>query len=266
MSDAAGRFTLLGVPPGEYVLTHANTFLSRAVQQGQTAYWISQRVAVGADDLSDLVVAVRPALRVEGRIEFRGSGPPHDGDHVRNAVRRAGRFAVEVTRGRRRRSLTAAAGGQYIVQPYETGGWFVHSVTVGGKDITDRVFDLQADTTALVVTYTDQATKVSGTVTDERGSVNPTGVVVAFPVDPQRWSGYGPSPRTLKSALTSRNGVYTFTHLPPGEYNVIAIDAAEADGWMDPKTLEALANQAARLTVATGDAPKTLDLRVRAIR
>ena len=72
MSDATGRFTLLGVPAGDYVLTHANTFLSRAIQQGQPAYWISQRVTVGAEDLSDLVVTLRPALRVEGRIEFRG--------------------------------------------------------------------------------------------------------------------------------------------------------------------------------------------------
>jgi hypothetical protein len=37
MSDATSRFTLLGVPAGEYVLTHANRFLSRAIQQGQPA-------------------------------------------------------------------------------------------------------------------------------------------------------------------------------------------------------------------------------------
>ena len=35
MSDAAGRFTLLGVPPGEYVLEHANRFLSRALREGR---------------------------------------------------------------------------------------------------------------------------------------------------------------------------------------------------------------------------------------
>ena len=93
MSDATGRFTLLGVPSGDYVLTQANRFLSRAIQQGQPAYWISQRVTVGADDLSDLIVALRPALRVEGRIEYRGgSSPPPAiaGIDIRDAVRRAG--------------------------------------------------------------------------------------------------------------------------------------------------------------------------------
>ena len=34
MSDETGRFTLLGVPPGEYVLEHGNRFLSRALRDG----------------------------------------------------------------------------------------------------------------------------------------------------------------------------------------------------------------------------------------
>ena len=130
----------------------------------------------------------------------------------------------------------------------------MQSVTLAGKDITDRVVDLQADATSLVVTYTDRPSKVSGTVNDARGAASPTAVVLAFPVDPKLWSGYGASPRNLKSALTSRTGVYTFDHLPPGDYYVIAIDAADADGWQDPARLEALASQATRLTVAAGDA------------
>ena len=269
MSDATGRFTLLGVPPGDYVLTHANAFLSRAIQQGQPAYWISQRVTVGADDLSDLVVALRPALRVEaGSNSAVGSGPPPAiaGIMFETPFGEPGQFAVEATQGAAPSFSTVAAGGQYIVRPYEMGGWFVHSVTLGGKDITDRVFDLQADATSLVVTYTDRPSKVSGTVTDERGAASPTAVVLVFPVDPRRWSGYGASPRTLKSALATRSGVYTIDHLPPGDYYAIAIGAADIDGWRDPATLEALANQATRLTVAAGDSPKTLDLRVKAIR
>ncbi len=110
------------------------------------------------------------------------------------------------------------------------------------------------------MTYTDRPSKVSGTVTDEQGAASPTAVVLVFPVDPKKWSGYGASPRTLKSALTTRSGVYTINHLPPGDYYAIALAAADIDGWMAPATLEALATQATRLTVAAGDAPKTLDL------
>ncbi len=128
------------------------------------------------------------------------------------------------------------------------------------------MFDLQADATSLVVTYTDRPSKVSGTVTDEHGATSPTAVVLVFPVDPRRWSGYGASPRTLKSALVTRTGVYTIDHLPPGDYYAIAVGAADIDGWRDPATLEALATQATRLSIAADDPPKTLDLRVKAIR
>jgi len=217
LSDATGRFTLLGVPAGEYVVTHANAFLSRATQQGQPAYWVSQPVTVGADDLSDLSVALRPAFPVEGRIEYRAGSSPMPaiaGVTFETPFGESGQFSVSATKGATLSFSTVAAGGQYIARPYETGGWFVESVTLGGKDITDRVFDLQADATSLVVTYTDRPSKVSGTVTDEQGAANASAVVLVFPVDPRRWAGYGASPRTLKSALAARNGGYTINSRP----------------------------------------------------
>ena len=267
MSDAAGRFTLLGVPPGEYVLQHATSFLSRATQQGRPAYWISQRITVGTDDLSDLTVTLRPALRIEGRIEFRGTTPAQAmGITFETPFGEPGQFSVPAGNDGTLTFSTVAAGGRYVARPYERFGWFVQSVTMGGKDITDRAFDLQADTTSLIVTYTDRPSKVSGTVTDARGAASPTAVVLVFPVDPRRWSGYGTYPRILKSAVTTQAGVYTFDHLPTGDYYAVAIDPAEMDGWKDPARLEALAGEASRLTVAAGDTSKTLDLRVKALR
>ena len=113
---------------------------------------------------------------------------------------------------------------------------------------------------------TRQPVATSGTVTDARGGASTTSVVLAFPTDRQRWSGYGASPRNLKSTLSTRTGVYTFEHLPAGDYYVIAVEPADADGWQDPARLEALAPQATRLSIASSDALKTLDLRVRSIR
>jgi hypothetical protein len=271
MSDEAGRFTLLGVPPGEYVLQQANRFLSRALREGTPAYWVAQPVTVGTDDLADLTVTLRPALRVQGRIELRSGNSPQMtpprivGVMLETPFGEPGQVAAEVTRDATRTFSTLVAGGRYIVRPYELGGWFVQSVTLAGKDITDRTVTLQDDATSFVVTMTDRPSKVSGTVSDARGTASPTAVVLAFPVDPKLWSGYGASPRNLKSALTSRTGVYTFDHLPPGEYYVIAIDPAAAEGWQDPARLESLASEAARLTVAA-ETSKTLDLRLKAVR
>jgi hypothetical protein len=271
MSDGRGRFSLLGVPPGDYVIRQGNRFLARPIREGKPSYWISQPITVGKEDVHDLNVELNPALRVEGRFELRraeGDRPatplPLPGITFETPFGEPGQFAVEVARDTLTFS-TVAAGGRYIVRPYESGGWFVQSVTLDGKDITDRAFDLRSDATSFVVTYTDRPSTVSGTVTDADGAPRAAAVVLAFPVDRQRWSGYGASPRALRSALAREAGGYTFELLPPGEYHVIAVEASELDGWRDPEKLEALAAQAARLTVALGDSV-TLDLRLKSVR
>lgn len=268
VSDANGRFTFLGVPPGEFVLTHGTAFLSRAVQQGQPAYWISQTVSVGSDDVPDLTVPLRAALRVEGRVEYRPGttpAPARASIQLDTPFGEPGNIFIEAVKAQTTFS-GVAAGGRYIVRPIESAGWFVESITLGGKDITDRVFDLQTDATSIVVTYTDRPQKITGLVTGEQGGPDPDAAVLVFPVDPRQWSGYGSTPRALRSALTTRHGVFTIDHLPRGDYYAIAVDAGHLDGWRDPARLEILATQAERLSVAADGSPRTIDLRTRTVR
>ena len=271
LSDAQGRFMLLGVPPGEYVLQQANRFLMRPITQGKPSYWISHDVNVGREDIIGLTVDLRPALRVEGRLEVKSANQkestftPVGVGFETPTGEPPGRFFAEIAR-ETMTFATVAAGGKYIVRPPEPRGWYMQSTTLNGKDITDRVFDLQGDATSLVVTYTDRSSKVSGSVTDAKGAPSSFAMVLAFPVDRERWTGYGSTPRHLKSIGTRPTGIYSFENLPPGDYYVVAIEAAEADGWEDPVRLEQLSEVAERLSLATSDSLKTLDLRVRTIR
>ena len=268
LSDGRGRFTFVGVAPGNYVLKQGSHTLTRPLNDDTPLYWVTQPVSVGREDITDLVVEMRHEVRVEGRIELqRAAGPQQTpAFFVRGVIFETpfgtpGGFAVEVAK----ESATfaaVAAGGQYIARAFAASAWFLQSVTLDGKDITDRVIDLQSDATTFVVTYTDRPIKVSGTVTDARGNPATTSTVLVFPADQQHWTGYGNSPRTFRTALPTRTGIYTFDHLPPGEYFVIAVDDAEVDGWRDPARLEALARIAERLSIASGDSLKTLDLRV----
>ena len=271
MSDASGRFTLLGVPSGEYLLREANSFLMRVVRQGLTAYTVSQPLSVGDRDVTDLIVTVKPALQIEGRIEFRGAAGPQPmpqaavvGLVLFQSPFLDRRFTGETSRETQTFSSVAAAG-QYFVRPYEGNGWYVQSVKAGDTDVTDRLVDLQTNT-RLTITYTDRATKVSGTVKDARGAASSIATVLMFPVDRTRWSGYGDSPRNFKSRLASASGVFTFEHVPVGEYFIVAVDGTDADDWQDPQKLEALARRAMTLTVSAADAAKTLDLVVATIR
>lgn len=272
LSDAAGRFALFGVPPGEYELSHANQFL-QSESPGRSPYWFSQRISVGTRDVSDLVVDVRPPLRVEGRIEVRSAGGV--APLARNAIvtfdsptGQPRPFSAEVRAGASTFS-TRAAAGQYIVRASMLGSisdaGVLQSVTLDGKDITDRAFDLVADTTSLTVTFTDRLSQVSGTVKDARGAATSAAAVLVFPVDREQWTGYGASPRKLGRAFASQDGSYTFRHLPPGEYYAIAVGDDDAVDWQDPRTLEKLAVQATRLTVAA-NTPASLDLGLKTIR
>jgi hypothetical protein len=144
VSDATGRFTLLGVPPGDYELVQANQFLA-SENQGRSPYWLSRRISVGAEDVSDLTVEVRSPLRVEGRIGFRrangplASPPRNVGVGFESASGEPRQFFISVRAGTPTFS-TRAAGGRYIARA-TAPPWVVQSITLDGKDITDRAFD-----------------------------------------------------------------------------------------------------------------------------
>lgn len=268
MSDAGGRFALLAVPPGEYVLKTNDRFLNINVRQGLAGLWAQQPVSVGSTDVNDLVVTMRPPLTITGRLEYHSAtgAPPGAREVTPRLVmfdRPAGDrgFAAEVVNGT---FSIAGTAGQYIVHPAEVPAWSVESVMIDGKNVTDAVADLTTDT-SVVVTYTDRHSPVSGMIKDGRGAASSGALALLFPTIPERWVNYGANPRTLKAAPADRTGAFAFADVPPGDYFVIAIDGADADNWTDPKTLALLARQATKLTVTAGE-PKTLDLTLKVVR
>jgi len=269
ITDRAGRFTFLGVPAGEYVVQQSSPFLSRALQTGVATFWVDQSLTVAATDMNDVIVQLRPALRVAGRFEFHSTAapekPPSIGINFQSPYGASG-FATTIRPDGDLTFQMLGAGGPYLIRPNELGGWFVQSVTVGGKDYTDRVFDLREDTSSIVVTFTDRPNRITGTVKNARGVTSSTAQVLAFPVDRQRWTGYGRDPRELVSAVTSTAGAYVIPHLPPGEYFVIAVESGDAENWLDPKVLEQLSARARKMTIGSTGAQQTVDLTVTAIR
>jgi hypothetical protein len=109
----------------------------------------------------------------------------------------------------------------------------------------------------VVVTMTTTTTTISGSVRDVNEPARPTSVI-AFPVEKRQWSRYGVTPLTIvvASVLGQR---YTLTGLPPGEYFVVAVDAASGGEWRDPAWLDAASRVAARVTLRWEE-PVTLDL------
>ena len=135
----------------------------------------------------------------------------------------------------------------------------------GGRDIADTPLVLDAsDVSGLVVTFTDQPSRLTGTVRDEQSRPNDDAAVIVFPSD-GAWTNLGASARRLRLVRPSKAGLYTITGLPPGGYDVVAISDALVNQWQDPVFLKKLSGVASRITLIEGQA-QSLDLRTAVVR
>lgn len=234
--------------------------------------WAELQIDVGADDVTGLRLTLRPSVTVSGEIVW--DGPP--GNHLNlasgqtysaiPAVRlepAAGDARMFPTRtglprATQQFSVTGLRAGEYVIRPSVYPGTTVVRIVANGQDVTTRTIDTSSgDISGVVVTMTTKATTISGSVRDVTGPAQLTSVV-AFPVEKRQWSRYGLTPFTI--AVASFLGQqYTLTGLPPGEYFVVAVDAASGGEWRDPAWLDAASRVATRVTLKW-DEPVTADL------
>jgi hypothetical protein len=137
----------------------------------------------------------------------------------------------------------------------------VKSIEWNGRDHTHVPFDVSGgeQISGVAVTLTTIPTLLSGTVRDSRGAATTMAVVVAFPTDRSRWSGYGFDTPLIRTAVPGYEGRYTIANLPEGEYYVIAVPAEAADRWKQPRHLAGWAAAAQRIALRWND-HKVLDL------
>ena len=297
MTDSTGAFEFAGVPPGQYVLTAVRVPRplpdpadpSRITLQAGTSrlstsappppgsappapippdatLWARVPIAVGSEDLKDVMVPLRQGPRMSGRVEFEGSEPqpppsavarlrislePADGSAGTNGLTfetghpdESGRFTTY-----------GVPPGRYIVNV--TGivfpGWAFKGARHQGRDIADTPIEMSsADVTGVVITLTDRPATLAGIVTTN-GAPDPAAVVLAFPTDEDAWGSSGANPRRMKVARADRDGAYKFANLPAGEYYVAAVKDDALGDWMDPDVLRALARVGSRVTLADGE-------------
>jgi len=237
--------------------------------------WAELPIDVGADDVTGVRITLRPSVTVSGEVVWDGPPPaksvnPASGEtyegwpgvQLEPADGDARLFPTYTNLGgppaRRLFSLTGLRAGQYVIRPHAAEGTTVVRIVANGRDVTTGTIDTSSgDISGVVVTMTTKATTVSGSVRDVTGP-GQRASVIAFPVERRQWSRYGLTPLTIKT--TSFAGPrYTLTGLPPGEYFVIAVDAASGGAWRDPDWLDAASRVATRVTLKW-DEPVTVDL------
>ena len=236
--------------------------------------WAELPIDVGADDVTGLRVALRPTVTVSGEIVWDGPAGTYTNPASGQTYPAIPSVLIEPAAGdprlfptftglggppaRQQFSVTGLRAGEYVIRPSVYPGTTVVRIIADGQDVTTRTIDTSAgDISGVVVTMTTKATRISGSVRDVTGPGQQTSVV-AFPVEKRQWSRYGFTPFTIK-ATSFLGPRYTLTGLPPGEYFVVAVDAASGGAWRDPAWLDAASRVATRVTLKW-DEPVTVDL------
>jgi hypothetical protein len=274
-TDDQGRFTLDGVPPGQYILRAVRTPRVALGGPGQvttisqgglvTSYrvssagpaaplptdptlWAEMNVSVGAKDINDLPVGLRPGIKMTGSLQFNGGAerptPDQLGGIVLTLEPADSRPGLSPGRGRVDSTGTFATvgvpPGRYFLRvngPFQN--YSFQAALVGGRDASVVPIELEStDVTGVQLVFTDRATELSGQVTGDGALESMT--VLVFPSESSAWTGYGNSSRRFATARVDKQGNYSITRLPAGEYLAIALPDKLANDWQNPKFLESL--------------------------
>jgi hypothetical protein len=287
-SNAGGAFTFQAVPPGQYTLRATRTPRiafgageATVIQQGgatimtrtatvtgapplptEPTLWAESPVAVGAADVTDLSVLLRPGIRVTGIVQFDGAAArpestqlssiavtlepadvrPGGAGTVRGRIEASGQFAT----------MGVPAGRYFVRVAGAPQGWTFRGATQGGRDVTDTPMELESgDVSGITLVFTDRPIVLSGQVQADGGSPEGASVIV-FPTDQNAWVGYGSAARRLRNVRADKTGAYTVPNLPAGEYFVAAVSDKMAADWQNPEFLASLTGDAVRVRLSDG--------------
>jgi hypothetical protein len=295
-----GRFDFASVPPGQYrlIVNQRETAPAAAGPSGiamgfvgargasppptsvpargpgapiEPPRWANDLITVPAGGITGVVVALRSATPLHGRVELSGSPPTPQtfanmsmtlqATMAGSSVAPTGVFAR--VNPDRTFVLPGVPPGQYFLSTPAGGPVTVESVTVGGVDVTDLPIEIgEQPVGEIVVSFSSErlaSLSITSAGTSTARPPDSTAAVV-FPADRKYWSVPSAAQRRLRAVQLTPRGSAKIIDLPAGDYNVAIASAQELLDWQDAGRLDALSRRAQRITLAAG-AQATLAVR-----
>jgi len=266
-TDQFGAFSLIGVPPGAFVLKvitdprNAAFVGMSASPPNSPVLWAMTPLTVAGTDVAGVTLEMKSGFRVRGRIDFEGTKAKPTPEQI--ALIRVSLVAAGARLGVNIAPAVADPTGQFTTSAYPPGpyfvnaalpGWTLKSAMLGSKNVADESLDLDSnDVDGVTIVFTDQTAAINGHVTDASGASDTTAEVIVFPADTDAWKDRPFSQRRYRLLATTKTGDYEFTGLPAGDYYIVAVKDDLTDNWQDPKFLKKLTDVATRVTLKPGD-------------
>jgi hypothetical protein len=218
-------------------------------------------------------------MAMAGRMEIRGTGvvPALAGRRIPmrslSTIQGAPAAIVSATNDRGTFTVTNVFPGSYVIgAPLSFGPttdsitWALESVVADGRDITDRPFEITAESIPkeLVVTYSDRHQELSGRLSREDGAPVSEHTIIVFPEDKAYWVT---GSRRIVITRPGTDGRFTLsgpgpTTLPAGKYLLAAVTDIDRNEQFDPAFLAQIVPAAVPITLQPGE-KKVQDLRVK---
>lgn len=281
-TDEHGRFTLLGVPAGEYEIqsskrevastsNQVKSVVRTAVRDGVVVeagvvrpptppaasadrMAVGQlRISVGRGDVRDLTLVLSDAPRVIGHFEFSGdttvSKLKSPDLLLARAFRRGGFERINVSDDGQFRS-NALTPGAYVVSMNARSGWILSSAECDGVDGARTALRLREGDCTLIVNITNKPASIATEIDTSDG--DRFGTVFIFPAGVQDWLMPGAQANRMR-VVNIADRPYR-VDLPSGDYLLAAVSSAVFDyDWREPEVLSALSGIATRVTVKAGE-------------
>jgi hypothetical protein len=143
------------------------------------------------------------------------------------------------------------SAGHYYVQISDASSlpdWFLKSVAVGGREVTDSGFSVSGGTTTLDVLASANGATAEGVATNQKDEPVADAVVVAVPE-----ARFRSHPDRYRKVATDQGGRFTLRGLPPGDYTVFAWESVDGEAYYNPEFLKNYDGQGKALRVSEGD-------------
>jgi hypothetical protein len=245
-----GTFEFPSVPRGERRFTAGSGFTAATETKVRVRAPGAARISAIVDhDIDDLQIRFVPPVTVEGSVELAGA----TASETPAAIQKVSVGLASLMPRQRSPDGTfqlVDVPHWLTAMPGLAGGYYLDSVSLGGRDVTGQALNLQPGSPPIRVVYKSNGGTVSGTVVNSDGAAVEGFTAILLP----QTSFDTHVPDYGRVNASGPGGTFEIESLKPGSYYAFAVNHLEPAKLYEPQAAQKIIASAARVDVTEGSA------------